>query len=81
MKGTGDVDHSVIFPSHDELIESTVQSHVGDDSESNLTSFIESEDRFGLSCLGFGADNGFDCILYAFSDKFLKGRNANKAAS
>lgn len=73
------MDHSIVVPSLDELIEGAVRSHVGDDAEDNLASFVGIENRSGLSCLGFRADSGFDCI--ALSSEFLDGWDANKTIS
>jgi hypothetical protein len=79
MEGSGDMDHSVVAPSLDELIEGAVRVTSGMMRKVVLLASSGCENRNGLSCLGFRADGGFDRI--AFSNEFLDGRDADKTIS
>ncbi len=73
------MDHSLVAPSLDELIESAVWGHVGNDAEGSLASFVRCENCISSSCLGFRAGGGLDHI--AFSNEFLDSWDANKTIS
>jgi len=53
MEWTGGVDHGIVAPSVDELIEGAVWGHVRNDAEGSLASFFGSENRLGLNRLGW----------------------------
>ena len=79
MEWTGGVDHGIVAPSVDELIEGTVWGHVRNDAEGSLASFFGSENRLGLNRLSFRTDGGLDRMVVG--NELLDSRNADKSTA